>query len=477
MKRFRRVAAAVGLLSIVPGAAFLLQCSSSEPEGRDPTTVCDQAQLNLADPAEATVKIYLDTATEANARLMKLRDRFKDICNAINKDLGESEGADVHAACNKIADRIAAANATAPVPDSGLPAAVWATTLFDNTCALDAKIAATCLDSCSAKKGCDPVATCPAGKAVGKCTGACSACATAPANPGESVPCTGGCGGECTFPADQDGGPACQGECRGTCSAPTWLGACSTGCSAGFRGKCQGTCTGSCDGVAYPGVDGGEADAGADAGDAEAGTVTLPGTGTCNGICTGACAGEASGSCGAKCAGDFAGGACLGACVGVCNGINAACVNTCKGVCVTRGACAAACVGTCDKPLEGASCTTTPGCDEPNPICKGACTLHAALGTTCKPAAMDIRIAGDYKLPFALKAHAADFTAAAREANLIAGTLGGVLQRPSGDFQQIGVVLDNARACAAGATTAYDDVRKLANETVGASLVVKGIKF
>jgi hypothetical protein len=271
--------------------------------------------------------------------------------------------------------------------------------------------------------------------------------------------------------------PACQGECRGTCKAPNWLGSCSAGCNSGFRGKCSGTCTGSCDNVPYPPGppgDGGGGDGG-DGGEAGA----PPGSGTCTGVCTGACAGEASGSCVAPCQGAYTGGACpgVGNCVGTCNGVAVACVTTCDGVCKSVNAqCGTTCTGECKGTLSGGKCAGIPGC-QTNPICGGVCALRGAIASTCPPTAIDIRVGGDYKLPTALKAHAAEFSAAAREAALLSANISGVLQRTPSEFRAIGVVRDNARLCAADAPKAYDELRKQVNVAVGASLVITGAKF
>lgn len=459
-------------------AALLLHCSPAEDESVSIVTSCDLNQLNTADPAEATVKLYAQTSNDLRDRATKLNARFTEVCNAINRDLGLPEGAEIHAACNRIADRIAEANKIAPVPDGGV-APLWVSVKFDITCPLDGNAVAKCTEECSAKKGCDPVATCPKGQARGTCGATCGECEVT----GPTTACNGACTGDCTQPGGgpEAGVPACQGECRGTCTAGNWLGACSAGCNAGFRGKCAGTCKGSCDGVAYDGgapVD----DGGLDGGEAGA----PPGEGVCGGVCTGACIGEASGSCVAPCAGNFTGGLCpgVGACKGSCVGVGIACTTNCNGTCASASAgCAGTCNGGCADPsgapvaVTNATCATAPACPEVNPICASVCSLKTAIATQCGPTAVDIRVAGDYKLPTALAAHAADFSAAAREATLLSQNLGGVLQRTPGEFRAIGVVRDNARFCSTEAPKAYDEIRKLVNEAVGASTVVQGAKF
>ena len=324
------------------GASLLaLQCAPNDDTTVSVVKDCKLDALNLSDPAEATVKVYVQTGTELRDRAKVIVGKFKDVCNAINKDLGTPLGDDVHLACNPIAERIQKANARAPVPDAGIPP-VWASITFDDRpCGADAKATAACLDTCSGQAvGCDPAKSCSAseGKCTANCTGACSVTGTDQA-------CRGGCFGECKSP-NPDGGPeggvpACAGECRGTCKSPTWTGRCSVGCKTGFIGVCSGVCTGSCDFIAFPfdAGGGGDAEAGAEGG-LDAGAVADAGSGACNGICRGSCTGQASGSCTARCAGEFAGGACAGAgnCVGTCVGVGVPCVTTCSGSCETAGA-------------------------------------------------------------------------------------------------------------------------------------------
>jgi hypothetical protein len=478
-RKRRQVVGAMVVGLVGSGAALFLQCAPAEDTSVTIVTKCDVAALNEADPAEATVKLYAQTSADLTDRVTKLTARFTQICNAINKDLGLPEGAEIHEACNRIADRVAAANNVAPTPDGGTKP-VWVSVNYDVTCPLDSAAVATCTDLCSDKKGCDPVATCPPGQKRGTCAGDCAECSV----DGTPGACKGACFGSCDMPSADAGVmglPACQGSCRGTCKSPNWLGSCSKGCGSGFRGTCAGTCTGACDGVPYPpgtpdpDAGGGDAGDGGDGGEAGA----PPGSGTCNGVCTGACMGEASGSCVAPCQGDFKGGACpgVGNCVGSCDGVGVACVTTCNGTCKSASAaCAGTCTGECKGTLSNGKCAASPDCGA-NPICAGVCALRGAIATTCAPSAVDIRVGGDYKLPTALQAHAADFSAAAREANLLSNNLSGVLQRTPQEFRAIGVVRDNARFCATEAPAAYEELRKQINVVIGASLVVSGAKF
>jgi hypothetical protein len=464
----------------ISAAGVALHCAPSEDTSVSIVTQCDAATLNVADPAEATVKVYLETASELQTRAAMLVSRFKDTCNAINRDLGAPEGGDVHAACNPIADRIAKAAAIPPVPDGGILKPVWAAFNFDAlTCPVDAVSEAKCLDQCSGQPACDPSAKCAPGKSTGTCAGNCTGtCSTS----GDTAACVGGCFGKCAFPSLDGGGapeggvPACGGECVGTCGANSWLGRCSTGCGKGFLGQCLGTCTGLCDGVPYSLVD-----AGADPDAAAEGGILpgAPGAGNCTGVCAGACAGQASGQCGAKCAGDFSGGACggVGNCVGTCSGPGIPCTTTCAGTCKQHvGTCAGSCTA-CAEPLTGGKCVGTFDCGTANPICTGTCILKGALAAKCGSSAVATTLAGDYKLYDAVSAHMVDFTAIAREANVINGNLSGVLQQTSGAFHAIGVVHDNARLCAASANPIYDDAKANLTLAISASLIVNGTKF
>lgn len=468
----------LGSLGVMGAAAVVIHCAPSEDTSVTIVNACDATKLDMADPAEATVKVYLDTGAELKTRADALVDRFKTTCNAIDRDLGIPEGADVHAACNPIADRIAAAANIPPIPDGGILKPVWAAFTYEAlTCKTDPGSEAKCRDLCAGQTGCDPVAKCAPDKLVGTCAGSCDGtCEKA----GTDVPCFGGCFGSCAFPSleagvPEGGVPACGGECIGKCGAGTWLGRCSTGCPKGFLGQCTGTCTGSCDNAPYPKVDGG---ADPDAGDA-GGTLSLPGSGNCTGVCAGSCTGQASGACGGPCAGDFAGGACagVGTCVGVCNGPAIPCTTTCTGSCKQhQGTCNGTC-SQCSTPLTDTKCSGTFDCAKPNPICAGTCVLKGALGATCGSVPVATTLAGDYKLYDAIRAHIEEFSAIAREANVINGNLSGVLQQTSGSFHAIGVVHDNARLCAASGGPIYDEGRKRLSEAVSASLVLNGTKF
>jgi len=472
---------------------FAIQCSPSEDTSVNITTACDPNALNLGDTAEATVKAYLDTGNDLQARSKDIVDRFIKVCNAVNTDLGDPTGNDIHAACNNIATRITNAINIAPTPDGGTRANWVIITLPITTCVADAKAQASCLDSCSSTKGCDPLGTCGEGGIVGKCGATCNGlCRTE----GDTNPCVGGCDGVCASP-NPDGGPeggvpGCVGECQGTCTAATWLGRCSTGCDKSFIGRCDGTCKGSCDGVPYPsvppeaGVDPDAGDAG-DGGDGEAGPSDAsadaapppPGSGNCPGTCTGSCVGQASGSCGAKCTGNFAGGSCtaVGACIGACSGLNLPCVTECNGICSTRST---TCTGQCDdcsaRP-DSPNCTAGFTCGQPNQICNDVCAMRGALAVKCTSAPMDIRLAGDYKLYDALRAHADELSAVIRDANLINQKLAGVLGKTSGKFHEIGVVHDNARLCADKGGPLYDQAALQINDAIGASGVITGAKF
>jgi len=461
---------------------FLLECAPSEDTSVSIVTQCDANALNAADPAEATVKVYLQTATDALNTANDLVTKFQTVCNAINTDLGDPQGGDVHAACNNIAARIAKAATIPPVAPGTVLPPVWVAIAYDAlSCAPDTAAEAACLNSCSGGASCDPVGACAAGALTGSCGGNCTGSCK---STGSAVACQGGCFGKCDFPS-VDGGaapglPACgvvagvgvQGECVGTCKAPTWLGRCSTGCAGGFLGQCLGTCTGSCDTAPYPLVDAGDPDAG-DGG-------LLPGAGNCTGVCSGSCTGQASGSCGKPCQGQFAGGGCgatAGLCIGTCNGNGVPCTTTCEGTCAQKATqCSGSC-DTCSVSLTDAGCAGAIACGKPNPICAGTCTVRGAIAAQCGSSPVSINLAGDYKLYDALSNHMADFSALARQANVINSNLAGVLQQSSAAFHAIGVVSDNARLCATSASPTYDTIRQQISTAVSASLVLSGTKF
>lgn len=494
--RWTRASFLIGLLGIGL-AALSLQCSWTDDESVDIVTKCDTSKLDIASTAESTVKVYVDTGAQLKTRATQLLERFKVVCNAMNKDLGLPEGADVHAACNAVAERVATADKIgvvngAPVGTFGSTfGSPWVFAIIDDSCASDSATEAKCLDSCSGAAGCDVVKGCTklTGTCPGKCTGT---CVTA----GPSVPCAGACIGQCSAPAPPDapeaGVPACYfpdgRECVGKCLVPFWQGRCTTGCNAEFRGTCSGKCTGSCDDVAYPRVadpDAGMVDAGmVDASPGDAGPSGAPGSGMCNGVCTGACDGPSSGSCGAGCDGDFAGGGCP-VCVGSCTGIAIPCTTTCTGACIQatsdcKGECSA-----CDVPFVNPKCAGASICGpdgggggDANPICKNVCKMQGALAAKCgKDPSPSIQVAGDYKLYDVLRAHLTDFSEMVRELNLIAANLGGVTQRTPGEFKAIGVTFDNPRKCVEGASADYEAARKSINEAIGASLVIRGAKF
>ena len=489
------VTSALGLVCTGLAVSFV-QCFSEEDTSVEIVTTCDVNKLDTKVPAQATVKVYVDTATQLRDRAKDILERFRGVCNNMNQELGLPPGGDVHAACNQIADRVAKTQAIGVVNGATLGefGSPWVFVIVNDRCVPDMAAEAKCLDSCADAPGCDPLKGCtaPSGVCAGKCTGTCTTA-------GPAVPCSGACIGKCANPppneAPEAGVPACffpdGRECSGKCLVPFWQGRCTTGCADKFHGVCSGTCTGSCNGTPYPRValDGGAVDAGDDGGDAgggDAGDGTGPGSGTCNGTCDGACSGPASGICGAPCDGDFTGGGCP-VCVGTCTGIAIPCTTTCDGVCIQA---AEQCQGGCSKcegTVSNSACTegqfacgagTAGGGGEANLICKGVCRMQGALAAQCgKDPSPSVQVAGDYQLYDVIKKHASDFSAMVREVKVIETNLGGITQRTPGEFRDIGVVLDNSRKCAESAGPTYEEARKLVNEAIGASLVLRGAKF
>lgn len=490
---FLLVGIAVGALS--------LRCIKKDDDSVEIVTSCDLAKLDPSSPSDETVQLYMETGTALKAKAADLVEQFRGVCNAIDRDLGLPEGADVHTACNPVADRVQAAIQIGFVNGKYLGSfgTPWVRVLFDETCGLDTATEAKCIDRCASAPGCDPTRGCaaPTGKCNDDCIGSC-------ATSGDNLPCSGACTGTCQDPprdaAPEAGVPSCLGsdgrECIGKCLVPSWQGRCSTGCGAGFRGHCDGTCTGSCDGVAYPSPDGTSApDAGNDASDdgggSDAGDAGVsdaaapPGSGTCAGTCTGSCVGTASGSCTAVCAGDYAGGGCP-VCVGSCTGIDIPCTTTCTGTCKLKQS---ACAGTCTKcsgALADPQCrgdfTCGPdgggGGGEATTLCRSICRMQGVLATQCgKDPHPYLQVAGDYELLDALRAHASDFSALVREADILTGNVGGVTQRTLADFQAIGVVYDNTEQCAKSAMADYDQAYQSITDAVGASQTIRGTKF
>jgi hypothetical protein len=485
MKRLRRLALLpLTPLAVAASLAAIMHCASKDDESVTIVTACDVAALDTS-PAEITVKLWAETATELRTRTQALETRFKDVCNAMNREMGEAEGADARAACNKIAGRIEAASTTPPIPDAGGVRPVWVVTRWDDTCKYDSTLEAKCVDSCSGEAApCDPIGKCAptnaySGTCGGECTGTC-------AESGENVACKGECTGTCAMPVPGDGGAgqaptfACGAECSGTCTAATWTGNCTTACDTGFFGRCGGTCTGTCDGTPINTQPPPE-DAGAEAGPSDAGPPKAP-TGSdanCKGVCRGQCSAQASGSCTSRCNGVFSGGTCqaAGACRGECKG-QTGCLTTCTGTCTTRSAqCGGTCEGDCSTAKSAGRCKGTLDCAG-NRECKAICGVKAALAATCgKPADSEVRIAGDFALYQAVEKHIADFAALTNEMNLVRLAVERAADRTPGSFKSIGIVRDNAFKCVEGTLPVIAEARTSLNTSLLASQVIKGVKF
>jgi hypothetical protein len=496
-RKFSRVfVCGLSVVSLAGLALVATDCFKDEDTSVSIVTECEFPKLDPSISSEITVKLYNDTATELLTRAQALEAKFKDVCNAINRDLGLSEGSDIRAACNSVAKRMAAAQAMAPIPDGGGLAPVWVLVRLDErltACKPDTQAEANCRNQCHDEAGaCDPIAQCQAsanGALVGTCGASCEGNCRAG---GDKVPCAGECRGNCDQPGGgaEAGTPACTGECSGTCANPVWSGRCDTGCAAGFIGSCLGQCNGTCDGqpVGTQPVDAGGVDAGGDAGEGgvEAGVEAgvdagAPAAGNCVGTCVGKCTAKASGSCTAKCAGNFSGGVCPGAgnCKTSCLSASTPCTTTCTGFCVSTstGTCAGTCEGTCSAPVTNPLCEGALGCAS-NEECGRVCRVRGALAAKCAPPPPpEVRVAGDYALYDALRAHIVDFVTLTREMTLLRDASDGIIQRTSGDFRAIGVRSDNARKCAEATAPIVVSARASLDNSFNAAAVLKGTSF
>ena len=464
--------------------ASLVDCSSDEDTSVTIVRDCDVAKLNTAVPAEATVKLFVATINDTLTRGKELQTRYKDVCNAMNREMGEAEGADIRAACNKVAARVAKANGQTPVPEGGLPSSVtpWVVISWDQRCFENAAATAECLNQCSGGPGCDPLGKCakPAGACGASCEGTCETAGT-------DLPCVGECKGACAMlappPPDSGAEPFipqnCTAECSGTCKLPTWTGRCETACNTSFLGFCGGTCTGTCNdspiGTPNP------FDAGAEGGTPDAGPAPTGSDGNCPGVCKGQCSAKASGTCKSPCAGAFSGGTCAGPgnCIGSCRTASTGCTSTCTGSCTSKAttACAGTCRGKCGAGLSSANCEGPLSC-EANDECKGTCALRGALAAKC-PAikTAEVRIAGDYEVYDAVNRHIGEFATLTNELLVVRAALERIADRTQGDFKAIGLVSERGFKCVDGAIVAATEARTLLATSLSASTVIKGQKF
>jgi hypothetical protein len=459
------------------GLGIFVQCSSDEDTTVDIATACEVGKLR-DDVAEKTVKLFVETANEFDAKTKDLERRFTEVCKKINRDSGDSEGSDLRGACNKIAARLAKA---AKIPDAGTTP-VWVAISFDPTCNRNTQAELACIPQCAAGP-CDPAKACPPDKQQGTCSGKCTGVCLS-----TDSACTGECHGACAMP---DGGTGCQtAECVGGCSGATWTGRCEQGCDQTFNGVCGGTCVGTCDGNRVgptpPTPDGGS-DAGTEAG-TDAGPppiVPAPGgaDGNCPGVCVGTCSSQASGTCRARCRGGFSGGECFAGgarCTGACLQGSLACLTSCTGKCAspaTNSTCQGECQGTCDVPMTGVKCTVPPSC-EATAECKNICAVKGALATTCEaPSAVDVRLAGDNPMYAALKKHIAEFAALSMEATLLSDTSASITGASVAEYKAIGATRDRARVCVTAGAQTVDEARTRLASIVGAKQVIRGIQF
>ena len=476
--RKSRVAVLVVLGSAVAGIAAF-NCSSDYAPDVVIIKDCNTAALDKTKVEEQTVALYVDTSNEMLKQATALEAQFKDACNAINATLGAPAGADLKAACNPIAVRVAAVLARAP--DGG--SAKWVNVAGAGGCVTDPDAEIACTRLCNAGAACDPIADCPKGNLSGTCGGGCTGGCTQ-----NATACSGACTGGCAI--DSDGGIPCNGECAGTCSAPTWTGNCDLACDVGFLGTCDGTCTGTCDGTPInqtPPVDAGPTDAGdgavPDAGPPPPAVAPTNSPGNCpTGLCAGQCGGKSTGQCKSKCKGVFSGGPCTGGparCSGTCRGTNLGCLGACNGACSTNpdgGACAGRCSGACDAPFTASSCAATLTCNA-SPICHGVCKAKQALTAKCAAADVAIVLAGDNKLYDAFLAHGKEYATAQLAYTNLINALANIQQFSQADFDVIGTKTDQARACVAVTGTTVAAIKTSLANSKGASEIIKGKSF
>jgi hypothetical protein len=487
----RKWVIALSVVSLCGSAVGFLNCSTTD-NGTVAVAACDASKLDLKTTEDSTVKAYSDTGAQFLTASQALEKKFMDVCNAMDADLGLAPGADVRAACNPVAKKIADALKEAPAPGPGVPPAIWVATIFDPSCAPDPTAEAKCIDSCSGKPACDVAKACPEGKLVGSCSGTCGAsCVEVSPTP---AACVGACFGDVPLqPSDAGPVPPCNGDCVGTCKAKKWTARCEAGCSAGFVGDCRGLCTGKCDGVLtgpVP-VDAGippPVDAGDDSGDAappvDAGAPDsgppAPGI-NCPGVCAGVCSAQASGACAAPCTGAFSAGTC-GACTGTCAGGPQPSVDftSCTGKCnysSGAGTCAGSCTGKCSVPMTGVACKASLNCDA-NTECKRTCALAGALAAKCgAPFSAGVNVAGNYDLYAPLKKHMPDFIAALNQLETLRASVEGITDRTSGNFAAVGVRRDVSFACVEAANAVYKQAFISFQNASNAGQAIKGKSF
>jgi hypothetical protein len=491
-----------GRITVVGGAigaaalAGLFSCFADPREDDAPTVAdrCDVAMLGTDPKApETSLRAYVESTDRLLAQATSVEAALRDVCNAIDTDLGTPNGPTVQTACNPIIQRIQGIVKNEPAaPPGALAANHFVDISFPQTCATAPGTTEACLAKCSGP--CDPSA-CPPEKLAGLCNGECEGSCT---ERGDAIPCIGKCVGETNLDAG-----SCAGECVGRCAAPAWTGSCTAACNAGFSGFCAGTCTGKCNGspvgnVAPP-PDAGGVDAGADA---DAGVPTTPpatpqrpptgADGNCPGKCEGVCSSGANGNCGGQCLtftdagppfGNFGAGFCGGGqvpagCSGMCRvggvGGNGS-VDTCNGACtqLNKTSCAGVCRVVngkgCKGTLSNTICEGTLSCGQ-NAECANACQATARLASSCtEPKSAQIILVTDTLLHDALVKHQGPLGKAVNELSQLREALGFIGNRSFGDFATLGLSNDLARACVTQGRGNVEKAQVLVNNAVAAN--------
>jgi hypothetical protein len=460
--------------------SVLVSCFADPREGDSVTVVdkCDTAALST-DPTNphSSLLAYVQATDSLLTRTTAVEAELRDVCNAIDTDLGIPTGTDAIGACKGLSARIEGVIKKEPPPPLGSTSSTdWVELRFPPSCQTPPGTLEGCLSKCSGP--CD-TSKCAPGKVAGKCNGTCLGTCS---ETGDAVPCQGKCVGETGL----DGG-SCQGECTGVCGGQAWAGDCTGSCSAGFTGTCTGTCTGACNGVPIgdagaPSDGGAEAEAGdPDAGVPEAGPPASqfkkpPGgaDGNCNGLCVGLCSSGANGDCKAPCLtfaeagapiGKFTNGFCGASgtpavCTGSCRsatgtGSTGSCSGTCTqtNIATCNGICRVADGGGCNGTLENPVCEGTETCNQ-NAECNNACSALAALAAVCaEPKVIQLYAVSDPALADALVKHGGALGKVVNELAQLRNAFGFIGNRAYGDFSAIGLTGDLVRACVNQGTT------------------------
>ena len=168
-------------------------------------------------------------------------------------------------------------------------------------------------------------------------------------------------------------------DCAGKCDATVKPGSAKVECEGGkVSGECSGKCEGECD--------------------VQAGAK-----------CEGSCSGECSGECSAEISGK-----CDGTCDGKCKGnAKASCSGECKGTCSAsctvkaKGECKGECSGKCDVEMKAPKCSGEVKPPKMSAECSAHCNAEVNAKLECRPASVNVSIAGAADAQASMKLKAA----------------------------------------------------------------------